>query len=200
MKRKLSTALAILLFLTFLSGGSAFAQPKGAIQLGAGMATVNGGPMFEVSWDVFTLHAAGMYFPAPWAALILDFSYGLPHEYEMKFDTGTNEFTAKSSYLDLMAGACKHFAGGGFLYAGAGLAVGWSDIEVSQSEVDYEIETGIGLVFGAGAQIPISNAFMGFFGMRQRYISTDFKSVETTVGLNAGGFEMVAGISWALGG
>ena len=155
--------------------------------------------IMEISWDVVTLHAAGMFFPSPAVALIVDFSFGLPHDYKM--DTGSDpmKFTMESTYLDIMAGACKHFADGGFLYASAGLAIGWSGLEISDSEAEYEIDTGIGFVVGAGAQIPIKDTFSGFAGIRQRYISTEFGSDETSLDLNAGGFEMVAGIAFTFG-
>ena len=137
------------------------AEPKGAIQLGAGIASVNGTPMMGITWDNITLHAAGMYFPSPWAALIADLSYGLPHEYEVTFDTDMEQYTTKAAYVDLMAGTCKHFTDGGFLYASAGLAVGWTALELSGNDADIEIDIGVGIVVGAGVQIPIKNTFMG---------------------------------------
>jgi len=190
----------MLFVLSALTSGRVLAEPKGAIQLGAGMATVNGAPMMGLSWDVFTLHAAGMYFPAPWAALIADFSYGLPHDYKRTDDIETDKITAEASYLDVMAGACKHFSDGGFFYASAGLAVGWADLEVSGSDSDLEIETSLGIVVGAGLQVPINNTFMGFASIRQRFISSDLTEEDWSMDMNTGGFEMTAGIAWTFGG
>ncbi len=200
MRRVFTVTLVAAFVLSALIAGSALAGPKGAIQLGIGSTQYNGAAMTEIQFDVFTLHAAGMYFPAPWAALIADFSYGLPHDYDMRSDTDIDTITGKSAYLDIMAGACKHFTDGGFLYASAGLAVGWADVEVSQSEMEFEIDPGVGVVVGAGVQVPIKNTFMGYAGFRQRFLPSELKSEETTMTLNSGGFEMTAGIAWAFGG
>lgn len=191
--------LAIIIAMTFVLSAGADAQPKGAFQLGVGTASVYGAPVMGLSWDVFTLHAGGMLFPSPWATLIADFSYGMPHDYEMKYDDDTNKLTAKSAYLDLMAGACKHFTDGGFLYASVGLAVAWSGLEFSDSDSDLDIETGLGIVVGAGIQVPIKNTFMGFAGFRQRYVSTDLIDDDMTASMNAGGFELNAGVAWTFG-
>ncbi len=199
MKRKLAVTLAMVFVLSTLISGSALAEPKGAVQLGAGMATVNGAPMMGLSWDVFTLHAAGMYFPSPWATLIADLSYGLPHEYKRMDDEDTQKITAKSAYLDLMAGACKHFNDGGFFYASAGLSVGWAGLEISDSDSELEIDTALGIVVGAGLQVPISNTFMGFANLRQRFISSELKEDDFSMDMNIGGFEMTAGIAWTFG-
>ncbi len=200
MRRVFAVTLVAAFVVSALAGGSALAEPKGAIQLGIGSTRYNGAPMTEVKFDVFTLHAGGMYFPAPWAVLVADYSYGLPHEYEMTYDTDTNKITGKSSYLDLMAGACKHFTDGGFLYASAGLAVGWADIDVDDSDRDYTIDTGVGFVVGAGLQVPIKNTFMGYAGFRQRYVPSELKYEDRRMSLNSGGFEMTAGVAWAFGG
>jgi len=200
MKRILTAAFTMVLVLSVFTSGSVLAQPKGAFQLGAGVASVGGTPMMGLSWSVFTLHASGMYFPSPWATLIADFSYGLPHDYEMKYDEDPgNKFTTKSAYLDLMAGACKHFSDGGFMYASAGLAVAWSGLEVADSDQELDIETGLGIVVGAGIQVPIKNTVMGFAGFRQRYVPTELSEDDMSMDMNAGGFEMNVGIAWTFG-
>ena len=200
MQRALAFTLAAVFVISALTSGGALAEPKGAIQLGAGMATVSGAPMMGLSWDNITLHAAGIYFPAPWAALIADLSFGLEHEYEMRDDTDSEEISGKATYLDVMAGACKHFTDGGFIYASAGLAVGWTEIEVTYTGTGFEIDTGVGIALGAGVQIPIKNTFMGFASFRQRYIPTELKEDDMSVDMNAGGFELTAGVSWTFGG
>ena len=68
MKRALAFTLAAVFVISAFTSGGALAEPKGALQLGVGMATVNGTPMMGLSWDNITLHAAGIYFPTPWAA------------------------------------------------------------------------------------------------------------------------------------
>jgi len=201
MKRVLAVTLAMVFAISVFTAGDAVAQPKFAIQLGVGSSQFNGAPMTELNnFDAFTLHAGGMYFPTPWAMLLADLSYGLPHEYEYKRGEDSNEFTTKQAYLDIMAGASKHFTDGGFIYASAGLAVSWADLEISGSETDYEITQGVGFVVGAGLQVPIKNTFMGYAGLRQRFIPAEFKSTETTISLDTGGLEMTAGVAWAFGG
>jgi hypothetical protein len=191
---------AIVLTLTVLAAGSVAAQPKGALQLGAGMATANGSPTFEAAWDVFTIHAAGMFFPTSCSALIVDFSLGLPQDYKQTSPGSEWKLTTDSSYLDFMFGACKHLDGGGFFYVSAGLAVGWAGVEVSDSEDEYTVDTGVGFVVGAGAQVPLRGGFAGFAGLRQRNIRTQFIDDDTSIDLNIGGFEMVAGVAIAFGG
>lgn len=200
MKRVFAVALVMALGVSALCAGSAVAEPKYAVQLGIGSTRFNGAPSAEIKFDVFTLHAGGMYFPSPWAALIADFSYGLDHDYERSDDEDTSVISMNSSYLDIMAGACKHFTDGGFVYASAGLSIGWAGLDVSDSDREYEIETGAGFVIGAGLQVPIANTFMGYAGFRQRFIPSDFKSENATMSLNSGGFEMTAGVAWAFGG
>jgi hypothetical protein len=201
MRRVFAVILAIVFAVAAFTAGDAIAQPKSAIQLGVGSSQYNGALMSEISgFDVFTLHAGCMYFPGPWAVLLADLSYGLPHEYEYNRDDYSSEFKGKSAYFDLMGGACKHFTDGGFVYASAGLAIGWAEMEYSDSEVDLEIDPGVGFVVGAGLQVPIKNTFMGYAGFRQRYLPSELKTQETTMTLNSGGFEMTAGIAWAFGG
>ena len=199
MKRVFAVTLAMVFVLSALSSGSALAVPKGNLQIGIGGAQVQGTPMVGLDWKVPTIHVGAMYFPSAWAVLIADVSYGLPNEYEEKSSTETDKITVESTYLDFMAGAVKHFDDGGFFYASVGVAVGWSGFEMSDHDGEFTIDTGAGFALGAGMQIPIKNSFMGFANFTQRCIPTELKEDDMSLDMNAGGFEMTAGIAWTFG-
>jgi hypothetical protein len=174
MKRVLAVTLAMVFVLSALSSGSALAVPKGNLQIGIGGAQVQGAPMAGLDWKVPTIHVGAMYFPASWAVLIADVSYGLPNEYEHTNGTDTDKITVESTYVDIMAGAVKHFD-------------------------EFTIDTGAGFALGAGMQIPIRNSFMGFANFTQRCIPTKLKEDDRSLDMNAGGFEMTAGVAWTFG-
>jgi len=200
MKRVLAVTLAMVFVLSALSSGSAIAEPKGNLQIGIGGAQVQGAPMVGLDWKVPTIHVAAMYFPAPWAVLIADVSYGIPNEYEQTYGTETDKITVETTYVDFMAGAVKHFTDGGFFYASIGVAVGWSGFEISDHDGELTIDTGAGFALGAGMQIPITTSFMGFATFMQRCIPTELKEDDMSMTMNAGGFEMTAGVAWTFGG
>ena len=200
MKRVLAVTLAMVFVLSALSSGSALAVPKGNLQIGIGGAQVQGTPMVGLDWKVPTIHVGAMYFPSSWAVLIADISYGLPNEYEETNGTDTDKITVESTYVDIMAGAVKHFDDGGFFFASVGVAIGWSGFELSDHDGEFTIDTGAGFALGAGMQIPIKNSFMGFANFTQRCIPTKLKEDDMSLDMNAGGFEMTAGIAWTFGG
>ena len=96
MKRVLTVFLATVFVLSVLTSGSVLAVPKATLQFGFGANQVQGAPLMGLDWKNPMVHAAGMYFPKPWAALIADVSYGLPNEYEQTYDTDNSKITAVS--------------------------------------------------------------------------------------------------------
>lgn len=199
MKRVLAVTLAAVFVLSAISSGSAFAVPKGNLQLGFGANQIQGAPMMGLDWKNPMLYAGGMYFPGSWAVLIADISYGMENEYEQTDGDFTETVKVQAGYTDFMFGARKNFSDGGFLYASLGMAVGWASIEISDNDSEITIDTGAGAVFGAGMQIPIRNTFMGFANFKQRCVPTEVKDEEFSATFNAGGFEMIVGVAWTFG-
>ncbi len=198
-----------LLLCSVLSGLAANAAAEGttgALQLGAGAANVVGGPDLGLTYQVFTIQAAGIYFPSKWVAINIDFSYGLPHEYEFKDENGTDKLEVQSSYLDGLLGVYKLLSEGGFVYLGAGIVLGWGELEVrpqGSSSRDWNVLTNVGFVCGAGLALPIEDKLMGFINVRQRFIETELE-VDSgdpgTYSTSNGGMEMVIGLAFAFGG
>jgi len=205
MKRILVVVLILCCTVSIQAADTAAAGIKGALQAGIGAANVAGGPEFGLSYQVFTLQATGLYFPSKWATVIADFSYGLPSSYEYKHDGDTDEVKAQSSYLDGMVGVYKTFSDGGFVYLGAGATVGFGVLEVTNSDgssYEFDLKTSVGLVYGAGLALPITDAFMGFVNVRQRFIKAELElepDGTRTYDMSNSGMEMVIGLGWTFG-
>ena len=199
MKRVLAVSLATVFVLSALSSGSALAAPKWNLQIGLGANQIQAAPMMSLDWKNPMLTATGMYFPSSWSMIIADISYGMPNEYKQTEGTETVKIEVQAGYTDFSFGACKHFTDGGFFYASLGVTVGWASIEVSDSDSESKIDTGVGPVFGAGMQIPIKNTFMGFANFKQRCVPTELHNEDFTATFNAGGFEMTVGVAWTFG-
>lgn len=207
MKRTLVIALVLCCALSGIAADTAAEGTKGALQVGIGAANVTGGPDLGLSYQVFTLQAAGLLFPSPWAAVIADFSYGLPHTYEYKNNGDSAEIKVQASYLDGLLGVYKVFSDGGFVYLGAGITVGFGGFDVKDNGVstnDFDIKTSIGFACGAGLALPITDRMSGYVNVRQRFITSELQISDEDdlriYNLSTGGTEMTVGLSWTFGG
>ncbi len=207
MKRILGIALILCCALPGIAADTAAEGMKGALQVGIGAANVTGGPDLGLSYQVFTLQAAGLLFPSPWAAVIADFSYGLPHTYEYKNYGNRVEIKVQASYLDGLLGVYKVFSDGGFVYLGAGVTVGFGGFDVKDNGVstdDFDIKTSIGFACGAGLALPITDRMSGFVNLRQRFIKNELEITDDSeirsYDMSSGGTEVTVGLSWTFGG
>lgn len=204
--KKICTLLLIGFFaiMAGMTTGAAAGGISGAIQAGIGTANTTGDVEFGLNYQVFTLEAAGMLFPNEWLAVIADISYGLPHEYAYASSGDVIKIETKAAFADGMLGVYKTFADGGFIYAATGVAVGWGSLELKDSDpaTAYDIESGIGLVIGAGVALPIADNFMGVVTMRQRYITSEImleQDGSRKADFSIGGLDMGIGLAYYFG-
>jgi opacity protein-like surface antigen len=190
---------AAIVMMTLLLSAGVQAQPKGTLQLGVGTAHVLGGPTGLGSYDVLTVHVAGMYFPSNWSCLVLDYSYGFPHKYEMTYDGETDYVEVDAAYLDVMAGFTAHFSQKSFLYFCLGLSTAWGNFEFSESTETYDLDTSSGFGLGFGVQTTFKDRWAGFFNLRQRFIDSDVKGEDQTIAVTTGGLELDVGIAITFG-
>lgn len=206
MKKLYLFILAVLL----IAGAGAmdlYAQSEvtGAIQAGVGAASTNGTVEFGLNYQVVTLDAAGMVFPNQWLAVIADISYGLPHEYNYQSGSDQSSIKTKAGFADGMLGVHKPFADGGFVYVATGLTIGWGSIEVEDPPDptdELDMDTALGVVFGAGMALPIADNFMGTLTLRQRYLTGEL-GLDTdgsrTIDFGIGGLNVGVGLAYFFG-
>ncbi len=209
MSPKLTLSLLLVVLLSLSAVTVANAQMTGVV--GGGIGTVDnvGTPLSATSTfsaQLFTINGIVILFPTPLWAFVGDISLGLEHTYKGFDGNDTEEVEISAIFVDVLGAVHKKIATDGFFYFGAGLTLATADATTTEigpgnfEVFESDFDTSIGLVFGAGAGLPITNKLLGFINIRERFVTTETTITSNQSGLVAvgdvsiGGFEMSAGV------